>query len=362
MNSAPPPPARSTLFLSRRVIVVAILLPACCAALDHWLLSRHLSDQLNLPITASMLGVFVTQVGLLGVLCGRWIESPLLRGIVYTWCWVLIDMQTLTASVLTVDSSYHSTGDPTAVLLSGLFAAQLGLVIIWAVFGTFWWGLRWPAALLLGAMLAVPLSNTGQNIEGGSYLFVLQALVLVATCAVLRARRFLLVPPGSDSVQRSGAGNEQSHQGLRSMQFGLRHVLIWTTSLAILLAIARAFDLLSTARLSLVFGNTWMWLVTAGLLVAIVQIVALWAALGVGAAWLRVSLLVIVSTTSGMVLMFATSLAERLNSRLFRATHWDYVWAMAANYWSIAVWVTLTGALLYAALLIYRTLGYRLSR
>lgn len=337
-----------------------MLLPACFAALDHWLLAELQVKSNSVFFVAFMLGAFVVQVGLLGALCGRLIDSPLLRGIIYTWCWVLIDMQTVTAS-LTEGYYYYYWGNPTAILTTSLFAAQLGLVAIWAVLGSTRWVFRLPASLLMAVMLAVPLSNRSHYGDQLAQLFLVQTLVLLAICGVLRWQRFRLLREVNEIPVEQAAVQEQ---GLRSMQFGLRHVMIWVTSLAVMLGIARAFDLLSPERLSAFLGQEWVWFISAGAVVGMVLVVALWAGLGTGAAWLRVPLLALAMLLSGATLivtatMFANwpGLSYRLNWR--SAAFWSELVEREA--WIVA-WTCLAGGLTYAALLIYRTLGYRLTR
>ena len=59
-----------------------------------------------------------------------------------------------------------------------MFAAQFGLLTIWVVLGTSWWGSRLPIAVGLGVGLGLAFYN--------AELFVLQIVVIAALCFLLR--------------------------------------------------------------------------------------------------------------------------------------------------------------------------------
>ena len=83
-----------------RLLVVGVLVPAVCVAADHALLSRMMGHERETGLILLTLTVFVLQVGLFGVLCGRFIEQPLLRWIIYIWCWVLVDLQDVIVHIM----------------------------------------------------------------------------------------------------------------------------------------------------------------------------------------------------------------------------------------------------------------------
>src|SRR5262245_63023926 len=89
-----------------RLLLVGAVVPAICVALDRLLLAGIIGRDSEGGLMVLTLAAFVVQVGLFGVLCGRWIEQPLLRWIIYIWCWALIDLQTLTTAALAGQSYY----------------------------------------------------------------------------------------------------------------------------------------------------------------------------------------------------------------------------------------------------------------
>src|SRR5262245_18311705 len=131
-SSSQPAPIGSWIF-------VGVVVPAIFIGLDMGMLSLMHERAEDYLLHALLL--FVVQVGVFGVLCGRLIEWPLLRWIIYGWCWLLTDVQlsffaTIFRGTL---ASYHRSSN---LLIDSMFAAQFGLLTIWVVLGNAWWGWR----------------------------------------------------------------------------------------------------------------------------------------------------------------------------------------------------------------------------
>ena len=103
-------------------------------------------------------------------------------------------------------------------------------------------------------------------------------------------------------------------------------------------------------------------MLTEGILHAIVLVVALWATLGEGPAWLRWPMLVLIALVAGVVLaqvewygigFFPTKPGD------FSFERFQFLWDWQ---WSTVVAFFLAGGMLASTLLIFRTLGYRLCR
>ena len=340
----------------KRLLLVGVLMPAVFSAVDHWLLNRlnyHASD---IPTITLVMAAYVVQVGLLGWLCGTLLENPWWRWGLYIWCWILIDLQLMSASVV-------ATGWRGQEMLPGsLFAAQVGLAMVWAILGTQHWAIRMPACAVLGAVLATPLSTGYRNLFD---LLVVQMIALGGLCLLLRWRRFKLqqVTPSSGPA---AAGSAASGAESRLVQFSIRHVLIWTTSLAVVLAILRAADLLTFDTLREFAGAEFIFLASAGLLIASVFVVAVWAAVGSGPAWLRIPLLLLSLFLFGMSVAFLSWNVERIRyypgsdvSALWTS---PWGWIVFRDHCWRALWVALAGSLLFASLLIHRAIGLRLVR
>jgi hypothetical protein len=347
------------------LVLVGAVVPAAFVAADLWLVQR-----LNGEREASQaVAAFVVQIGVLGALCARLQGPAWLRWVIYGWGFALID-----AIELAYIGVEHS-GNSAVLLLIALLAAQLGLVIVWGVLGWAPARVRWPVAVVLGALVSTPVIGQEFHCNDDLGLLLLaQATALVVICGVLRLQGFRIALVAR-SV-REGDRPAATPKDLARSQFGIRDVLIWTTSLAIVLAVARLLQLLSPARIAALFSREWIVLPAAGLLVAIALVVALWAALGAGPAWMRWLLLLVVSLAGGVALAVTNWF---VNGGRFGRHYWyppgqswpireKWNWSIPFfvqvfdNEWELIAWVLLAGGMLFACLLIFRQLGYRLCR
>ncbi|HMC11649.1 MAG TPA: hypothetical protein VKH44_10175, partial [Pirellulaceae bacterium] len=302
-------------------------------------------------------GCFVLEVGLVGVIVGTTMPHPWLRWLLFGWIMLLIDLLVASSALLSF-GSYVSDLLPAAALVG----AQIGLAIVLGTLGTAPWYWRTPLSLALGAGLLAfwLLTVTDWNGQLISGILVTQAIVLMLMCVGLRVRGYRLVH--LDSLEPAASGTMS-----RRFQFGIRDVLIWTTSLAILLGLMRGAGMLVWINLtdhpSLYFKGT-VALVSANAIV-----LSLWASLGQGHWALRYSLLVVMLLLLGAALSGLSIYGEHLvnfwrsptgpmSSRYFDYDlyHWREV-----GWWWIA-WMFLSGGLLAASLMIFRAVGYRLIR
>jgi hypothetical protein len=195
-----------------------------------------------------------------------------------------------------------------------------------------------------------------------SDLVVMQTVLLSIPCGCLRLAGFSLaiVTPDNDTVP---AGTSR-----RSLQFGIRDVLIGTTSLALLLAVAKAGDFLTVRYLRHIYDHGFLFVFTIAISTAAVLIVALWAALGRGHVLVRaITLLVASLAVGGPLGWYCVNIGQPQAMAIWAApnasattAYWLQHW-YAPGYWWLG-WMFLAGTLLAASLVIYRTLGYRLVR
>jgi hypothetical protein len=339
-----------------RLVLVGMLVPALFTAVDHWLLSRMQHTPTNAHVLLTM-GVYVAQIGAMGWLCGWLLVNPWWRWGIYLWSWLLVDLQLLSATVFADGGSWWSH----ARLLPGsLFAAQVGLAIVWGILGTTRWTIRIPACFVAGSILAVPALGTYQY--RAEYLIPIQLLSLAVLCLLLRWRRFRLDNLAAAGDQVAASQTSKSRE-LAQSQFTIRHVLIWTTSLAVLLGILRGLDLLSLQALAPLFGDRMVLQWTAGIAIAAVFVVAVWGALGEGPVWMRVPILVFAIAVVGVGLLLSIFLADNNFAVLKQLWTMPYVRRVAwgQNGWVLS-WTALAGSLQFASLLILRVIGYRLVR
>lgn len=342
----------------KRLLLVGVLMPAVFSGLDHGLLTSLNYYASDLRVITLVMAAFVVQVGLMGWLCGSLLDNPWWRWGLYIWCWVLVDLQLLSVSVVTNTGGSRYGG----MLPGALYAAQVGLCTIWAILGTTRWMIRLPACAVLGTLLAVPQHGGYQN---EFELMFLQMIALGALCLLLRWRRFKLmqIEPASGATPLGPPSGKQAAQ----MQFSIRHVLIWTSTMAVVLGILRALDLLSIEALLPYAQFDFIFLASAGLLVAAVFVIAFWAALGAGPWWLRLAVLLLALPAVGMVLAVLSWNAERI--RYYPGSDFTALWTSPWGWQSLwdfhhwlLYWVALAGSLLFASLLIHRAIGLRLIR
>jgi hypothetical protein len=265
MTSPPPLPLG-------RIFLVGAILPAAFTWVDHTLSASLRHGAVWAPV---IFIVYIAQVAALGILSARLIPLPTLRWITYGWGWVFFDTQAILAVIMAQHTPQANLAESLAESLS---AAQIGLLTIWATLGQSpSWAVRWPVAIALAAIVGIPAL-----VEQGSRS-AMQTVALLAICGTLAWQRFRLVRTSEDAgpSARAGLGD------VARVQFGVRHVLIWTTTIAILLAILRALDLLSLEFVQRFLRRDFLWTATDGAVVAIVLVVSLWAGLGEGPAWLR---------------------------------------------------------------------------
>jgi hypothetical protein len=353
-----PDPSRLPLI---RLLIVGLVVPALFSSLDHGLLTSLQywpSDTAHIALT---MGAFVVQIGLMGWLCGRWMENPWWRWGLYGWSWILLDLQLFSIAGFAGANYWDNRGN----LPSSLIAAQVGLAIVWAILGTTRWTIRLPfcvvAATLL-SLVAPPRSGYGISRD----LFTVQLVALAVLCLVLRWRKFKLeqVAVGSRPANSPASA---SGKPLQYAQFNIRHVLIWTTSLALVLGVLRAFDMLSPSGWLPLAGSSIVALLTAGLVVACVFVVAVWAALGSGPDWLRLLALVLWLPMAGLVLalldMHSANLRWSTSPGVVSllTSSWAQQQFLDDHVW-LGIWAILAGSLLFASLIILRVIGYRLAR
>jgi hypothetical protein len=274
----------------------------------------------------------------------------------------LVDLQLLSAGVFAGGGNYWNH---TRMLPTSLFAAQTGLALIWGILGTTNWALRLPLCAVIGLFTSLPVIE-GFGVTGE--MFPVQMISLAALCLLLRWQRFRLQCLEDLPLPAIVGDVSPPRKQLQLAQFSIRHVLIWTTSLAVMLGVLRALNLLSLRELLPFFEQGVVTLLTAGILVAAVFVVAVWAALGAGSVWLRLAVLFLAMPSIGALLALLNwySYPARFGSgRRDILSLWTNSWAwqdFRDNHSWLALWVYLAGSLLFASLLILRVLGYRLAR
>ena len=338
----------------RHLLAVGVVLPACLAGVNHLLLTSGLPFGSSPTSLCLLMGLYVLQIGFIGWAVATYIQPWPLRWFIYGWIMVLVDIQ--------LSAMMSNGGEGITCLATAMLAGQLGMIIVWGILGTGHWVWRVPAWLVVLNQfwaffnLLVLLKGQSANSFTGNWdgLVTTQAVLLSILCGILRLRGYSLLK------LESGSETEGGERSKAPLQFGIRDVLIWTTSLAVLLGIGKAGDLLTWSYFKQIYSPGTLLLLTIGICTAVVLLVALWSALGRGRAWLRYMVLAVISLGMGTGIgWFCTEVVKRsLPSASWTYSYWHWY---STGYWWIG-WMFLTGALLAASLIIYRTLGYRLVR
>lgn len=338
------------------LLAVGIVLPACLAGLNHLLLTSSLSD-LNALVLCLLMGFYVLQIGFIGWAVGKVKQPWPLRWFIYAWIMVLVDLQ-----LAIMNSSGGGSFEGRSCLSTAVFAGQLGMIIVWGVLGSGHIVWRIPAILVVLTQFWAffhLLSRLKRSPPGSAYLdweslLIIQAVLLAVLCGILRLRGYSLLKVEAEADRASGDKTKVP------LQFGIRDVMIWTTSLAVLLAIAKAADFLTMNFIKTLYAPGILLPFTIGICTAVVLIVALWSALGRGNPVTRYLVLAVLSLGLGGAIGWYCDTMARANAKAmtWSYTHWQW---HATGFWWIG-WMFLTGALLAASLIIYRTLGYRLVR
>jgi len=347
-----------------RLVAAGVLLPAVFVAVDRALLDCVAGLWLtNWTVTLTM-AVFIVQIGVMGVICGHWIDLQLMRWVLYVWCWVLIDFQAIVAWVFTDATSWWGSSFQPA----SLFAAQLGLLTIWAVLGAARWTVRLPVAVIVGGALFLYLSRVRYEYENAVVLILMQIAMLGGICFVLRQKGFrVAVLEPNDRFDQSPPTSD-----LRVSQFGVRDVLSWMTALALVCGLIRWMGIPWDQWIN-IRNRSWIALLACGAALSVTLVIAMRAALSLETSQGRRYLSLVFIPVLAITAAFAGWLASLLTWQ-----PWTSPWYGTASWWTrfywvfwspfsesaqfITAWLCLAGGMLFAALLFPRALGYRLVK
>jgi len=339
----------------RNLLLVGICLPVLLTVANQWILSSGNVPTLATFATGLLFAFYALQIGVVSWAVGRYITPWPLRWIIWVWIMALVDLQ---LALITASNFSHAI----RCLSAGVFAGQLGAIVVWGILGSGSIVWRIPSLfilLMVGWNCYELLAHIAdQDVTwlqlNWNDLVIVQGVILMVLCGILRLRGYSLqVTDGKDG------GESHKNRGSQPIQFGIRDVLIWTTSLAVLLGIAKAGDLLTVRFIQRSYAAGFLLLAMVALSTVAVLLVAIWASLGRGWTPLRLLVLVLASLSTGVPLaLYSVHVGQPMMARNpdYRFFHW-----YATGYWWIG-WMFLTATLLAASLTIFRTLGYRLVR
>jgi len=247
------------------LFAVGIVLPACLATANHLLLTSSLSD-LNALVLCLLMGFYVLQICFIGWAVGTVTQPWPLRWFIYGWIMVLVDLQ-----LAIMNSSGGGSYEGRSCLSTAVFAGQLGMIIVWGILGSGHIVWRVPAILVVltqfwaffHLLLRLKRSPPGTAYLDWESLLITQAVLLAILCGILRLRGYSLLKVEAEADRASGDKTKAP------LQFGIRDVMIWTTSLAVLLAIAKAADFLTMNFLKSLSAPAILLPLTIGIITAV---------------------------------------------------------------------------------------------
>ena len=199
---------------------------------------------------------------------GRYLNPAWLRWLIFGWCLTLLDILTIAACL---------SGPIPRDFAYVLVAAQAGLLVVWSVSAKVSWQIRLPTAMLAAAFL-IAFAGIWRDDEWSVLVTVTVAIVCLVS-GILRWNGFTLQRTKSPETQNS-------HQvDFGTLQFGIRHMLIWAAAIAPLLIVARGVEYFMFASLG---GKGALPGVLISLCIAITALTAIWSVLGGGPWFVRI--------------------------------------------------------------------------
>lgn len=248
-----PMQVRHRLFL---LVLVTVVLPFVIELADSFVLVFARDRDWPVPISLAALGWLVVQTGMICYFAGQWLPNWGWRLGFLGW-WVLLSNR----------GSWYWGPHPIHVAYS---SAQIGALAFWMILGSASWWRR----LAIFALAFVPVflwGEAGRNLLGWQSNSTVRIIVVVQTVAICILASALNA--GGYRIERESKG------GPGPVQFSIRHLLIATLMVAIMVSILQ--EMLNAPSPSL-SGRQRLHASFNGVVLAVISLVAMWAALGAG--------------------------------------------------------------------------------
>ena len=334
---------------------------------DNLILQAMVSVTWNELVACIAFVVFVIQTVVLSVVVGLSSRKHWVWWGFFVWSLAQVNLQLLLINSQSGFSNYSRKSSIAFVaFVYAFFAAQIGLTIFWAICCR---RPRLRVRLPLASTVLILACHPFWSIQGYSlsynsrrWLGLLTFFIVAATLTfgILRYFRFQLDFPAESSIQTK-------HGTLR--QFGIKHLLIWTTIVAVLFAIGDAFGrtvgwdtILNTASGPTVLINFGMMLLVTISLVAVI-----WAVMGESEwVWIRAGGLFVFLLAVAFALQYLDYLAMvKTKSSMAIGYSWNVKISPQQRYEMMRVWgiwTVLNGMFLSSLLMVFRFAGLRFTR
>lgn len=324
-----------------RLVLVSVVLPALFVASDQAAL-RYAGKHGWSPISGVVVCTWFTlQTAVLSHLAGGKLPNWGWRLLLLGWSLVLVNFLLATGAM-------DDWSDQRLLALAFL-SAECGVLGVWLILGTGWLPLRLAfvgLAFLPVKYLADVLHFDLSAIRWWDVWPLILAVQIAATCGLAA----LLKIVGYSIEQESG----EIKEGIGGpVQFSIRHMLIATTVVAVLVPIVQAL-----LRSSLRWMDRAQWLHASadGLVLALISLAAIWATLGSGRWPLKALVFALLALLAGGGLYWLES------ASLYSVKPYSSGEPLTHAGWRWFAWTLLTGSFLAGMLLVLRATGYRLVR
>lgn len=328
------------------------------------------SRWVGLPVWVTFC-VFVLQTFVLSWYVGKRLSESksMVAAWVFFFFWSLVCINLILCMVVL---SSNWTMAMQLSLTFAFFAAQIGLVIVWGVLGSYDWRKRIPLFCLGLVLASYPFWLIDFRISGTrgwSTVLICYAGAVFVTCCVLRLWSF--------KITSLKFGKESDPGGEPKGQFTIIQLFVWTTIVAVCFGAGRFVPW------QYLWESLWIkriqFAMLAGMLMTVVTVSTCWAALGqrkssedskgifrVGAILFRILLM----TVLFVLVAFGLQLSEAVNGSSAWARSFVGGWQLSLNsvddtriifgIWT--AWTTLNGLFLFGMLQIFAAAGCRLAK
>jgi hypothetical protein len=327
--------------LSIRFVLASVILPALAVVSDEAMLAFAHQHRWSVPTTLTVFSLFVGQTGILTYVAGKWLPNWGWRLVVLCWSMLLINL---------LLSHAASVGKDINEVLSLAFSSgQIGALAVWTILGSCTWRRR----LALFSLAFVPVflfGRAGPVLLWGWHSDPWRIIVFVQTIGTCVLAAALQV--SGHRIEPAECGDSPGRPG--PIQFSIRHLLIATTAVAIIVPIVKEMLHASSQSLG---GRQWLHASADGVVLAVVSLAAMWAALGVGRWWIKIMAFAMLALSAGASLYW-------LEKTVLYPVPWSPTWKASLTYagWWWVAWTSLAGSFLAGMLLVLRATGYRLVR
>lgn len=326
--------------ISLRLLLVSVALPAVVVALDDFALRFGAAHRWSAVPGVAVSSWFVVQMAVLSYLAGSKLPSWGWRLLLVCWMLVLVN--------LLLGTSAAGRWNDQRLLALAFLSAEFGALAVWLILGSGWLGARVALVVLASLpvkMLADALGFHLRALRWGDAWSIIVAVQIAATsalAALLRVAGYRI------------ECEEQTGETRGPVQFSIRHLLIATTVVAVLVPVVQGLLRSSSPWMG---AGQWLHASVDGVVLALVSLAALWTALGTGRWPIKLLVFVLLAVAAGGGLHWLEATAR------YRYSFSPYMsQPLTEAGWRWTPWALLTGAFLAGMLLVLRATGFRLAR